>query len=58
MVLFKVSGSADVVYEQLKQQKVLIKNLHKENTPLANHLRVTVSTPEENQIFLQALGNC
>ena len=58
MILFKVSTSANAVFEQLKQQKVLIKNMHKDDAPLANHLRVTVSTPEENQLFLQALSNC
>lgn len=56
MILFKVKGSATEVYEGLKQQQVLIKNMHRDNTPLANHLRVTVGAPEENALFLKALA--
>jgi histidinol-phosphate aminotransferase len=39
-------------YEALKQQKVLVKNLH---PGIANCLRVTVGTPDENRILLAAL---
>jgi histidinol-phosphate aminotransferase len=57
-ILFRVpSGRADAIFEGLKQQGVLIKNLHRDNTPLAGCLRVTVGTPEENRSFIQALRN-
>jgi len=36
-------------------EKVLIKNLSKMHVLLANCIRVTVSTPEENSVFLNAL---
>jgi histidinol-phosphate aminotransferase len=36
-------------------EKVLIKNLSKMHELLANCIRVTVSTPEENSVFLNAL---
>jgi histidinol-phosphate aminotransferase len=39
-------------YEGLKQQGVLVRNLH---PGLANCLRVTVGTPDENRILLNAL---
>jgi len=39
----------------LHGEKVLIKNLSKMHTLLANCIRVTVSTPEENEQFLTAL---
>jgi histidinol-phosphate aminotransferase len=57
-ILFRVSGRrADAAFEGLKQQGILIKNLHRDNTPLAGCLRVTVGTPEENRSFIQALRN-
>jgi len=43
------------VFEGLKEQGVLIKNVHGADPLLDNCLRVTVSTPEENGKFLQAL---
>jgi histidinol-phosphate aminotransferase len=39
-------------YEALKQQNVLVRNLH---TGIRNGLRVTVGTPDENRILLTAL---
>jgi histidinol-phosphate aminotransferase len=39
-------------YEGLKRQNVLVRNLH---PGLANCLRVTVGTPDENRILLAAL---
>ncbi len=53
-ILFKVSD-ADAVFNSLKQQGVLIKNMHPTGGVLENCLRVTVSTPQENQAFLDAL---
>jgi histidinol-phosphate aminotransferase len=49
---------ADMAYEKLLSEKVLIKNLSKMHPLLANCLRVTVSTPEENAVFLNALKSC
>ena len=43
---------ADRTYQALKQQNVLVRNLH---PGIRNCLRVTVGTPEENRILLSAL---
>jgi histidinol-phosphate aminotransferase len=43
---------ADGVFEALKRQGVLVRNLH---PGIANGLRVTVGTPDENRILLNAL---
>ena len=43
---------APAAYDALKRQGVLVRNLH---PGLANCLRVTVGTPEENRILLNAL---
>jgi histidinol-phosphate aminotransferase len=43
---------ADRTFGALKQQNVLVKNLH---PGLANCLRVTIGTPDENRILLSAL---
>jgi histidinol-phosphate aminotransferase len=43
---------AERAYEALRQQKVLVRNLH---PGLRNCLRVTVGTPDENRILLAAL---
>jgi len=43
------------VFQGLKEQGVLVKNVHGADPLLANCLRVTVSTPEENARFLEAL---
>jgi len=56
-ILFRVAGGrADAVFESLREQGVLIKNLNPAGGRLRDCLRVTVGTPEENQAFLQALG--
>ncbi|KQQ88539.1 histidinol-phosphate transaminase [Massilia sp. Leaf139] len=46
---------AGAVCAKLLDEKVLIKNLSKMHGSLANCIRVTVSTPEENSAFLNAL---
>jgi histidinol-phosphate aminotransferase len=46
---------ADAVQAQLLSRKVLIKNMSKMHSVLANCLRITVSTPEENAALLDAL---
>ena len=46
---------ADSVFNSLKDKGVLIKNMHPAGGVLENCLRVTVSTPQENHAFLDAL---
>jgi len=53
-ILFRASKSADTVFAALREQGVLIKNLSGAGV-LANCLRVTVGTPDENTAFLAAL---
>jgi len=53
-VLFRVANAAQV-FERLREHKVLIKNLSGAGGALADCLRVTVGTPEENSAFLAAL---
>ncbi|RJG08120.1 histidinol-phosphate transaminase [Noviherbaspirillum cavernae] len=56
-LLLRVSGAAhdaNRVFSALLEHKVLIKNVGKMHPLLENCLRVTVSTPEENAIFLDA----
>ena len=52
-ILFRVS-QADKVFEGLKQRGVLIKKLHGAHPALGGCLRVTVGTPQENELFLRA----
>jgi len=54
-ILFRLKqGDATAVHTALRADGVLIKNMDKPG-PLENCLRVTVGTPEENQLFMQAL---
>jgi histidinol-phosphate aminotransferase len=53
-ILFRVAR-ATAVFEKLKQRGVLIKNLDGSHPALADCLRVTVGTPEENAQFIAAL---
>jgi histidinol-phosphate aminotransferase len=48
-------ADADAVNARLLQKRVLVKNVGKMHPLLSNCLRVTVSTPEENRLFLEAL---
>ena len=54
-ILFR-TGAAERVFNDLKRQGVLIKNLHGSHPALVDCLRVTVGTPAENDRFLGALG--
>ena len=54
-ILFSVA-TAQSVFDGLKQRGVLIKSLHGSHPLLANCLRVTIGTPEENDRFLDELG--
>ncbi|RPI48506.1 MAG: histidinol-phosphate transaminase [Betaproteobacteria bacterium] len=53
-IMFKLEAAADV-FEALKQRGVLIKNLTGSHPALEDCLRVTVGTPDENDVFLRAL---
>lgn len=53
-ILFRTAG-AERVFNGLRQRGVLIKNLHGSHPALADCLRVTVGTPEEDAQFLAAL---
>jgi histidinol-phosphate aminotransferase len=53
-ILFRTS-KAERVFDGLKQRGVLIRSLHGSHRLLADCLRVTVSTPDENAAFLTAL---
>jgi histidinol-phosphate aminotransferase len=52
-ILIRV-GNANAMFEGLKARRVLVKNLHGWHPLLANCLRITVGTPEENDVLLAA----
>lgn len=55
-ILFRTpSGRASAVFESLRAQGVLIKNVSAGHPMLTDCLRVTVGTPRENAIFIAAL---
>lgn len=55
-ILFRApAGEAARIFEAMKEEGVLIKNMKADSGPLAHCLRVTVGTPEENAAFLAAL---
>ncbi len=55
-ILFKTpENQATKIFEAIKTQGVLIKNVHPQGGLLTDCLRVTVGTPDENQAFLRAL---
>jgi histidinol-phosphate aminotransferase len=53
-ILIRVLDS-EQVFAKLLKQKILVKNVGKMHALLENCLRITVSTPEENVLFLDAL---
>jgi histidinol-phosphate aminotransferase len=53
-ILFRARG-ATRIFEGLKRRGILIKNLHGSHPALAECLRVTVGTPDENSRFLDCL---
>ena len=56
-ILFRVDNkNANDVFNQIKDQGVLIKNMKATEGILSQCLRVTVGTPEENNHFLTALS--
>ena len=52
-LLVEVSD-ADALYHYLVEQKVIVRNRH---TVVRHCLRITVGTPAENRLLLEALGN-
>jgi len=55
-ILFRVPpGRADAIFDGLKAQGILIKNLSHAGEALRDCLRVTVGTEEENERFITAL---
>ncbi len=55
-ILIKLaSADANQVFQQLKEQGILIKNLHPSGGLLTNCLRVTVGSQSENSSFISAL---
>jgi len=46
---------ADAIYHFLVSKKVIVRN---RNSVVRNCIRITVGTPEENKILLQALRDC
>jgi histidinol-phosphate aminotransferase len=58
MMVLRFDGEADAAaraFEALKAHKVLVKNVSKMHPLLANCLRLTIGTPEENTQLLAAL---
>ncbi|MGD8587866.1 MAG: histidinol-phosphate transaminase [Chromatiales bacterium] len=56
-ILLRSHGKpAPVLFEGLKASGVLVKNLHGAHPLLAQCLRVTVGTPQENEAFIAALA--
>jgi histidinol-phosphate aminotransferase len=58
MMVLRFSGEADAAnhaFEVLKTHKVLVKNVSKMHPLLANCLRLTIGTPDENKQLLAAL---
>jgi len=49
-------NDANGIFDGLKARRILIKNLHGWHPLLANCLRITVGTPEENDLLLSALA--
>jgi histidinol-phosphate aminotransferase len=55
-ILFEVGRDrGHGVFESLRNSGILIKDVGRAGGVLADHLRVTVGTPEENRAFLAAL---
>jgi len=58
ILLRVLDGDASLIFECLKEQGVLIKNMHPAGGVLSQCLRITVSTAEENQALISALDEC
>jgi histidinol-phosphate aminotransferase len=49
-------GGADRVFDGLKEKRILVKNVAGGHPLLANCLRITVGTPDENDLLLAAMA--
>ena len=49
------AGAGTVIFEKMKQQKVLVKNFSGSHPMLENCLRLTIGTPQENSAMIAAL---
>ena len=49
------AGAGTVIFEKMKQQKVLVKNFSGSHPILENCLRLTIGTPQENSAMIAAL---
>ena len=49
-------GNAERVFDGLKARRVLVKNVAGGHPLLANCLRITVGTPDENDLLLTAMA--
>jgi histidinol-phosphate aminotransferase len=49
-------GSADRVFDGLKAKRILVKNVAGGHPLLANCLRITIGTPDENDLLLAAMN--
>ena len=57
-ILFRTpDNEATSIFESLKDQGVLIKNLAPQGGLLKDCLRTTIGTPDENRAFLRGLSN-
>ncbi len=54
-ILVHTALGADYVHDELKKQKILVKNLNGSSQALKDCLRITVSCEKENSFFLEAL---
>jgi histidinol-phosphate aminotransferase len=48
-------GQASAIHAALREQGILVKNLHGSHPALEECLRITIGTEEENRLFLQGL---
>ncbi len=55
-VLIRVPNS-EQIFNKLLEHKILVKNVGKMHSLLSGCLRITISTPQENQLFLNALSD-
>ena len=56
MILVRFAD-ADATFAMLKSKGILVKNVSKMHSLLANCLRLTVGTPDENTLLLKELGS-
>ena len=49
-------ADAGVTFDNLRRDGILVKNMHGTHPSLANCLRITVGTPDENDALLRAIG--